>query len=461
MPRRKTMQLSIILALLGALVAAQAAPHESLPDIAQRTMLCGLLMALVVVAAFIIAAATVAGLQADCGFAASWPLRYRRLRTFHAISWGLAIAAIYFGLGWPQIVRENWRLKEAFLIDDLLVLLPVVLLLFLSWWVWGRADQALECRRAAQLGRASRLVGGLRPTLLLARHLLAPVLAPLLLVVAAQDLTARYATGTSAANVLLTLPLLLVVVVGFPWALRYLWRTKLLADGPLRDRLRQVEQRLGVRSRDVLVWHTDGTVCNAVVVGFFPTCRYVLLSDVLIDRMPPEQIAAVYAHELGHARHGHMLLRLLAVALPVVLWLALAATFPTAWTTASDALADYGLAPPAQAALLTLLVAAGYAATVFSWYCRVLEREADLCGCQDASDAQQFIAALRTLSALTQSPQQAARASWLHPALPDRIAFVQYMVTHSDERSRFGRRMRRLSWLLLALVAALTIWPLV
>ncbi|MCE9556828.1 MAG: M48 family metalloprotease [Planctomycetes bacterium] len=457
------MQLGVILALLGALVAGQAAPHESLPDIVQRTILCGLLLALVVMAARIIAAASVAGLQADGGVDAAWPLRYRRLRQIHAVAWGLAIAAIYFGLGWPQMVRENWRLKDVVLLDDLLILLPVVLSLILSWWAWGRADQALECRRAAQVGRASRPVGGLRPTWLLVRHLLAPILAPLLLVVAVQDLTSRYAPEThfTVANVLLTIPLLLGVVVGFPWALRFLWRTESLPEGALRHRLRQVEHRLGVRSRDVLIWRTDDTICNAVVVGFFPACRYVLLSDVLIDRMTPEQVAAVYAHELGHARHGHILLRLLAVALPVVLCRALAVLFPAVWTASSEAMAVYGLAPPAQAALLTLLVAAGYSVTIFSWYCRVLEREADLCGCQGVTDSQQFILALRTLSALTQTPQQAARASWLHPALTDRIAFVEYMVAHPEERSVFGRRLRRLSWLLLAMVAVLALWPLV
>ncbi|MCE9553617.1 MAG: M48 family metalloprotease [Planctomycetes bacterium] len=457
------MQLTIILALLGALVAAQSAPTESLPDTAERALLCGLLLGLLVIAARIIAAATVAGLQADYGLDAAWPIRYRRLRQIHAMTWGLAIVAIYFGLGWPQLVRENWHLKEAFLLDELLILLPVVLSLFLSWWAMGVADQALESRRALEVGRMPRTVGGFRPTLLLARHLLAPVLVPLLVVVTAQDLVSRYATGSSLStvNLLLTLPLLLVVVVGFPWALRYLWRTDPLPAGPLRDRLHQVQQRLGVRPREILVWHTDGSICNAVVVGIVPRFRYVLLSDALLERMPPEQIAAVYAHELGHARHGHMFLRLLAVVLPVVLWRAMAETFPTAWAAASDALLAYGLNLPAQTALLTLVIAAGYAATVFSWYCRVLEREADLCGCQGVEDARHFTSALRTLSALTQTPQQAAKASWLHPALMDRIAFVQHMVEHPDERARFGRRMRRLSWLLLAMVAALTLWPLV
>ena len=470
------MQLSVILALLGSMLAAQAAPSVALPDMIERSLLCALLVALVTVAGRIVAGAAVTGLQGGLSLSEVWPDRYRRLRTVHTLAWGAAIVAIYCGLGWPQIVRENWGLKHAILLDDLLILLPVVISLVLSWWALGAAEQALECRTAARNGRTPRTVGGMRGALLLARHLVAPVLAPVLLVVGAQDLTARYAAGASvtAANVFLTLPLLLVAVVGFPWVLRYLWRTEPLTDGALRNRLRIVEQRLGVRTRDILVWHTDRTICNAAVAGIFPGCRYVFLSDVLLERLSPQEIAAVYAHELGHVRHGHLLLRLLIVVLPLVLWRSITATFPTALAPLSETLNQLGWSPTALAGLLTLILAAAYALLVFSWYCRVLEREADLCGCQGITDpnnssdqevtpegAEHFVSALATLAALTQSSRQANRPSWLHPALLDRIAFVRHMAGHPADREQFGGRMRRLARLLLAMVAVLTLWPLV
>ena len=37
-----------------------------------------------------------------------------------------------------------------------------------------------------------------------------------------------------------------------------------------------------------------------------PHVRYILLSDLLLERMDDEQIEAVFAHEVGHVVHRHM-----------------------------------------------------------------------------------------------------------------------------------------------------------
>ena len=39
---------------------------------------------------------------------------------------------------------------------------------------------------------------------------------------------------------------------------------------------------------------------NACVTGIVPGFRYVLLSDALIDSLPPLETAAVFGHEIGH-----------------------------------------------------------------------------------------------------------------------------------------------------------------
>jgi hypothetical protein len=61
-----------------------------------------------------------------------------------------------------------------------------------------------------------------------------------------------------------------------------------------------------VRCREVLLWHTHHNVGNAAVMGLVPRFRYVMLSDVLIETLRDEQIVAVYAHEVGHIIHRHM-----------------------------------------------------------------------------------------------------------------------------------------------------------
>ena len=54
-------------------------------------------------------------------------------------------------------------------------------------------------------------------------------------------------------------------------------------------------------------------VANAIQIGLLPRLRYVLISDYLLENLTPVQADAVIAHELGHARGRHLLVKLGAV----------------------------------------------------------------------------------------------------------------------------------------------------
>ncbi len=45
---------------------------------------------------------------------------------------------------------------------------------------------------------------------------------------------------------------------------------------------------------------------NAMVVGLFPILRYVVVTDRLSAELTPEEIEAVFGHEVGHVKHRHM-----------------------------------------------------------------------------------------------------------------------------------------------------------
>jgi hypothetical protein len=144
------MQLSLVFAILAALLSGNMAPTAPLPDVLQRLLLCGLLLTLVAMVGRMVAGATVIGLHGMGGVPSLWPARFRRLRAVHTLTWVAAAAAIYFGLGWPQIVRENWGLKGTVLLDEILILLPLLLLLLFSWWTLGTAYDALAERAAVR-----------------------------------------------------------------------------------------------------------------------------------------------------------------------------------------------------------------------------------------------------------------------------------------------------------------------
>ncbi|MCE9545933.1 MAG: M48 family metalloprotease [Planctomycetia bacterium] len=464
------MQLMLILAVLGTLLSAEAAPAVAVADPGRRVLLCVVYMAAVVLLARVVAGVTALALKRDFSRRARVLQWYDRLRRLQTTAWLVGVAAIIFGLGWPQIIRQNWHLGGSILLADLLLLLPVLGPLVLSWWAFTLVDQTIDARLAELEGVNAVSRTRLASIVMQCRHQLGPVLAPLCIVLAVRDLATWLKpewTHGSLGWGIDTLPLL-ALVIGFPWLLRYLWRTEPLPPGPLRTQLRAVEQRLGVRTRDILIWRTDETVCNAAVAGFVPMLRYVFLSDGLLSRLSTEQIAAVYAHELGHLRHRHMTLRLLAVVLPVVLWQAAAVSFPDVLSRSSLMVAQWGIAPAVQASVATLLAAGLYAALVFAWYCRVLEQEADLCGCLAVDPAgsltsrgtEQFIDALSAVTVLSGGGGRRAVQGWLHPTLSHRAAFVRHMADDPAERDRFGRRTRRLARVLVALVVIAACWPL-
>ncbi len=91
-----------------------------------------------------------------------------------------------------------------------------------------------------------------------------------------------------------------------PEILRRVLHTESLGDSALRQRLDALCRRTGIRYRDILLWKTDHNMGNAAVMGFVPRLRYILLSDLLIESMPDDEIEAVFAHELGHIVHRHL-----------------------------------------------------------------------------------------------------------------------------------------------------------
>ncbi len=97
-----------------------------------------------------------------------------------------------------------------------------------------------------------------------------------------------------------------------PWFNRFLP----LSDATLKARVESIIARCGFSSRGVFVM--DGSRRsshgNAYFTGFGANKRIVIF-DTLIERLAPEQVEAVLAHELGHYRLHHIRQRLALTAL--------------------------------------------------------------------------------------------------------------------------------------------------
>ena len=199
------------------------------------------------------------------------------------------------------------------LVDEVVAMLPTLLLVASSWWAYYPIDRRL--REVSILRRAD---AGLplypiwtrgQYVVTQARNQMAMILGPLLLIMAwSETLVKLHAAGWIDATQQLWLTPVGAAGVFFvsPLLLKHLWDTVPLPPGPVREKLQAMCGQHGVRVADLLLWRSFGGMINAAVMGFFGPVRYILLSDGLLDQVPEHEVEAVMAHELAHVRLRHL-----------------------------------------------------------------------------------------------------------------------------------------------------------
>lgn len=460
------MQFVLILAVLAALAIAESAPVQPVSGVAGRLLLAGGGVAMVTL--FAMAASGVIAWRLRTDFARH-PLllrRFRQLRRVHVALWLVTAGGILYGLDWGRLVRFNWHLDRWFLIDDVLILAPVVLPLVLSWAAFYEVDRAVCIgHRGKTPGRGEFSMRG-RYLALHVRHYLGVLLVPLLGLLAVQDAVELLAPQVfqGGYEALVFIPLLAALFLLFPVLLRYLWETRPLPPGPLRTRLEEAARRSGFHARDILVWHTDGMIANAAVAGVVRPLRYVFLTDAMLVLLSDEEIEAVFGHEMGHVRHHHLLLRVMTMFAPLSLcWLAQQA-FPLAVDRFETWLGMGGIGVKAPLGLVMLAAMAVYALVVFGYYSRLLEHQADLFGCRSVTPnpqrppAETFTSALEQLAA-TGGIGRNTR-SWQHASIARRVDFLGQLTRDPNCELHFQRRVRLLSILVIGIVVSPLIYPL-
>jgi STE24 endopeptidase len=222
---------------------------------------------------------------------------------------------------WLVICRKTPVVGEWPGVAGLLATVPFLISVLLLWMAAYPADRAVRQLAVEAYLLKSRPV---QPVWSLSdflaynlRHQVLFVLLPLLLILIARDILARYeqrivrAVGDSSVPDLLLGAAAGLVALFAPLMLRYIWLTQPLPEGPLRDKLLLLSRRLRVGCREILVWKSGGLIVNAAVMGVVAPLRYVLLTDGMLSQLEDEKIEAVYGHEVGHVKRHHILFFLL------------------------------------------------------------------------------------------------------------------------------------------------------
>jgi Zn-dependent protease with chaperone function len=391
--------------------------------------------------------------------------RYLRCRQWHL--YGMLagyLSALYLaGWGWTVtncLTATRWTKPGA----ELLILLPFLTGLFLSWSRFYDAETALRWLLPEE--EAEPFVSRWAYVGLHARQSLILAAPPFVLLLIQQCLFVVLPDVQRNVYVMPVLSgvLLVGLFLGYPWLLRVLLDLKPLPEGPLRQRLQEAARRLAFRCSNILVWNTNGAVATAMLTGALPLLRYVILTDRLIQHMDEEEIEAVFAHEVGHVKHRHIQFYFVFLAASLV-------TLTGAWRTLLDGLRALEVQAVLAAqfawldgepnglewlSLFPLFAGlALYVFVVFGFLSRRCERQADLYACRSVS-FRAFLSALEKVVWLNgiSRDRPGWLASWRHGSIGQRVDFLARMQKHPPAVERFHQET---GWLKRGIIGALVL----
>lgn len=203
-----------------------------------------------------------------------------------------------------------------------------------------------------------------------------------------------------------------------------------LADGPLKTRIEALLGRCGFRSSGLFVM--DGSKRsahgNAYFTGFGAAKRIVFF-DTLIEKLAPEEVEAVLAHELGHFKLRHLWQRIGVLSVTSLVFLALLGTLTTEpWFYAGLGMQAQGAAPALVLFLYALPVFLFPLTPLTSLWSRIHEFQADAYAAHHARAADLVSALVKLFrdNANTLTPDPLYSAFYdSHPPAPIRIARLQ------------------------------------
>jgi Zn-dependent protease with chaperone function len=191
-----------------------------------------------------------------------------------------------------------------------------------------------------------------------------------------------------------------------------------------------------------MAWGPRGSgFANACVLGPLAPFRYILVSPGLTDFLSLEECEAVMAHEIGHARHGHLWLLIgLLVSMAALCDLAL------------RGLNALGLGDPFLSSAVFLVLVALYLRFLFGAVMRRCEAQADLAAAELMGSPAPVISALEKIGEMSGGTRNVY--SWHHGSIARRVERLAHEGGSAEAIQACHARQRKLRRGLLAFTAA-------
>ncbi|MCL2364457.1 MAG: M48 family metallopeptidase [Defluviitaleaceae bacterium] len=215
-----------------------------------------------------------------------------------------------------------------------------------------------------------------------------------------------------------------------PLMIRIFYKLTPLEDGSLKDKIQAMAEKTGYTFKGIYMVDASkrSTKLNAFAAGYGKT-KTIGLFDTLVEKMTEDEVISVLAHEIGHAKRGHILksaplsFLIMAIALGAAFFIV---TMPEVAMAFGFAEANVAFGIYVLFILLApLMVVLGIPSSALS---RKYEYEADEFS-RELAGADVAISALKTLyresfGNLTPHPL-VVKLEYSHPPLTDRVAAIE------------------------------------
>jgi STE24 endopeptidase len=392
-----------------------------------------------------------------------------RISVCHSAVWLTASLAIIWAVRWQDVVRGTWELDRWPLVDEILILAPVILSLVASWAIFYEVQQSIDGTFGQRL-KLENIKRRLGYVSIRFRIYFLMVLIPLSLAVLSRDLAPWLERLSPLQTISVYVVSAMVMMAGFPFLLLFIWGNKKIEDAELRSKLIETCKQHKLFIHDIRIWKTGNQIINALVAGILPRFRIILLTDSLVKLFPRNELLAVVRHEAGHLRLWHLPIRIGFIILPLIA-LALDEKNPLgvisnleSWTV------EFGL-PAGSGIAMIASIYLGYLLYSMSWLSHRMEFEADIYACQECSAkpgetsidcdrAKDMSDALLRLASV--SPSQFDRRTIMHPSIRERILLIRDIQDSPEKANRFRASfVRRRRMVLVALLAVCFLTQLV
>lgn len=99
----------------------------------------------------------------------------------------------------------------------------------------------------------------------------------------------------------------LSMMLFLPGVIQRCWGCTNLPSSDLKTRLTEVCRKARFKCSGMKTWPVMKGLITAGIIGIYAPFRYVLFTDCLLQKLPPDEIEAVLCHEIGHSKYKHLL----------------------------------------------------------------------------------------------------------------------------------------------------------